>query len=132
MEKIILFWDKIPILIRAIVTGGIVLAVGNALTTMPIMGNMKLLPGVPWALPATLVVLYLFWKYCRGSGFPALTRDRRKDVTRTSNIELKVWKSVFLFGVPALIAIVSFRLLMPSLYAVSPADFGIDLIPFQC
>lgn len=131
MEKILLLWDKFPILIRAIVSGGIVLAVGNVLTTMPIMGNIKLLPGIPWALPATLVVLYVFWKYCRGSGFPALTRDRRKDVTRYSNIGPKVWKSVFLFGVPALIAIVGFRLLMPSLYAVSPPDFGVDLTPFS-
>jgi len=131
VEKIILLWDKIPIPIRAIVSGGIVLAVGNVLTTMPIMGNMKLLPGVPWALPATLVVLYVFWKYCRGSGFPALTHDRRKDVTRTTNIAQKVRKSVLLFGVPALIAIVSFRLLMPSLYEVSPPDFGVDLTPFS-
>lgn len=60
-----------------------------------------------------------------------MTRDRRKNATRTSNIGPKVWNSVFLFGVPALVAIVSFRLLMPSLFPVSPPDFGVDLTPFS-
>ena len=49
-------WSRLPIIVRAIVGGLIVLEIGSDLTVLPLFGNLKFHPEIPWAFPATCLL----------------------------------------------------------------------------
>jgi len=120
-------WRRLPPLVRAPLVAWIVLTVGTTLGALPLLGNVRLLRGVPWALPATIAVMALFWLYVTGYGPPASTRELRRQVTRDKRLSPPMWRALPLLIVPATIAAVSLRLLMPSLVPVDAPKLSIDL-----
>jgi membrane protease YdiL (CAAX protease family) len=120
-------WDWLPVIVRAIVLGFVLLTIGSTVTFLPLIGNLKFHPEIPWAFPMTLVILALYGAYFSGWGPPAATRDARKKLARASWPVARIWRAAIpaiLFGIIALVAL---RLLLPSLMPVRAPTVSIPL-----
>ena len=53
-------WDWLPVIVRAIVLGWVLLTIGSTVTFLPLLGNLKFHPEIPWAFPVTIVILALY------------------------------------------------------------------------
>ena len=85
-------WQRIPILIRAIVMGLLVGIVGlNVITVLGILIPM------PWAFLVVLLLLILYIQYFRGKGNPISTRVFRSTHFRSIDLPRTLWlKGMFL------------------------------------
>jgi membrane protease YdiL (CAAX protease family) len=111
-------WKWLPVVVRAIVLGFVVLEIGSTVTFLPLLGNLKFHPEIPWAFPMTLIVLGLYGAYFSGWGPPVATRGARRKYSRSSTPSAKIWCAAIPamgFGIIALIAL---RLLSPSVMPV--------------
>ena len=81
-------WRRIPILIRAVISGVFVYAVVGLAVWLPIVA---LIPA-PWSLVLMVGVLFLYWKYFSGSWWPKSTAGIRRESFRTTRLSKGVWK----------------------------------------
>ena len=119
-------WDWLPVIVRAIIVGFLILEIGSTVTFLPLLGNLKFHPEIPWAFPVTVVVLALYAAYFSGWGPPAATRDARQKYARALLPSARIWRAAIppmLFGIVALIAL---RLLLPSLLPVRAPSIPIS------
>jgi membrane protease YdiL (CAAX protease family) len=120
-------WEWLPVIVRAIVLGWVLLTIGSTVTFLPLFGNLRFHPEVPWAFPMTLVILVLYGAYFSGWGPPTGTRDVRKRLARASLPSARVWRAAIpamVFGTCALVAL---RLLLPGLMPVRAPSVSISL-----
>lgn len=120
-------WDWLPVIVRAIVLGWVLLTIGSTVTFLPLLGNLKFHPEIPWAFPMTLVILALYGAYFSGWGPPAATRDARKKLARASLPSAHIWRAAIPAMVFGIIALVALRLVLPSLMPVRPPSVSISL-----
>src|SRR6476646_5813809 len=124
--KIIAAWRRLPLLVRALIVAFVILNVGSTASVIPLAGNLKYLSSVPWALPITALILWLFWLYFSGKGWPAQTRALREHLTRRKSLASSVWLRALLPILLSLVAMLSLRLLLPSIFPVSAPRLPID------
>src|SRR6266849_2814011 len=86
-------WNLLPVMVRAIVLGFVLLEIGSTVTFLPLLGNLKFHPKVPWAFPITLIVLGLYAAYFSGWGPPAATRGARQKYSRSSVLSGQIWRA---------------------------------------
>src|SRR5437762_9604939 len=101
-------WNWLPVIVRAIVLGFVLLEIGSTVTFLPLLGNLKFHREIPWGFPMTLVILGLYGAYFSGWGPPAATRDARKKLARASWPAARIWRAAFpaiLLGIIALVAL---------------------------
>jgi hypothetical protein len=72
------FWNRLPVIVRAIIVGELVVSVGGILPPLAIIANLRTTPRVPWMLLVTLLWLCLFWWYLQGNGWPRSTAESRR------------------------------------------------------
>ena len=81
------FWQRIPLVIRAIVSGIFVSTIG--VYAWLVIG--PLIPGL-WAIVVIGGVLWLYWKYFSGSWWPQSTAEARRNSFRAVKMSAAVWK----------------------------------------
>lgn len=129
--RVMAAWRLLPVFVRAPIVAFLVLSIGTTAGAIPLFGNTKLFPGIPWALPATLVVMAAFWYYFTGGGYPAATRPLRQDVTRLKSLPWPVWRAASLPLLFSILAVTSLRLALPSILPVDAPKVAIDLSPYR-
>ena len=129
-KKVMAAWRWLPVLVRAPVVAFVVVNIGTTAGVLPLFGNMKFLPGVPWALPVTLIVMAAFWYYFTGGGYPSATRAVRRDVTRLKSLPWPIWRAAVLPLLLSLIMVTSLRLALPSILPIEAPRMTIDLSPY--
>jgi membrane protein implicated in regulation of membrane protease activity len=70
--------ESILTAVGAVLLGFVVLMLGGSVSGALMFANLKLAPTLPLFLPATVLWLWLFWRYVRGDGWPRSTSDRRR------------------------------------------------------
>jgi membrane protease YdiL (CAAX protease family) len=120
-------WDWLPVIVRAIVLGWVLLTIGSTVTFLPLFGNLKFHPEIPWAFPMTLIILALYWAYFSGWGPPAVTRDARQKLARVSWPAARIWRAAIPAILSGIVALVALRLLLPSLMPVRAPSMSISL-----
>jgi membrane protease YdiL (CAAX protease family) len=120
-------WDWLPVIVRAIVLGWVLLTIGSTVTFLPLFGNLKFHPEIPWAFPMTLIILALYWAYFSGWGPPAATRDARQKLARVSWPAARIWRAAIPAILSGIVALVALRLLLPSLMPVRAPSVSISL-----
>jgi membrane protease YdiL (CAAX protease family) len=120
-------WNWLPVIVRAIVLGFVVLTIGSTVTFLPLFGNLKFHPEIPWAFPMTLVILALYAAYFSGWGPPATTREARKKLARASWPVARIWRAAIPAILLGIIALVALRLLSPGLMPVRAPSVSIAL-----
>ena len=126
-SPIIRLWQRIPVLIRAIVSGVFVTFVGVGAWLL----CLAVIPA-PWSAVVMGGILWLYWKYFSGSWWPRSTAEARSQNFRAVKLSPAVWKwslaGTFLFVVILQSAtVLTFRLI--EFPAEASADYGLDALP---
>jgi len=121
------FWKRIPVLIRAIVSGIFVTFVGVGVWLL----FLAMIPA-PWSVIAMGGYLWLYWKYFSGSWWPRITAEARSKNFRAVKLSADGWKwglvGTFLFVLVLQSAtVLTFRLI--EFPAEASADYGLDVLP---
>lgn len=88
----------IPVVLRAVVLGCVVLTIGGLLTGPLLFANIKLWPAVPWSVPVLAAYLWLFWQYMRGRWWPRSTAAARREGLRANPLPALVWRWALIAG----------------------------------
>lgn len=122
------FWQRVPVVIRAIIIGLLVAEIGIVIW----LALLAFIPG-PWPIFLMGVVLWLYWKYFSGSWWPKTTAAARRNSFRGGRLSGAVWK----WGLAAAILfvvvvesglVVTFRLIEFPAEAFT-AEYSFDAIP---
>ena len=130
MNALLRVWGQIPVLIRAVVGGYILVQFGSLVTVLPVLGNLKFHPEIPWALPAVILICWGYWKYFSGQGWPVGSKDARRRMSRTDTAIVHIGPRLSMMLFFGLIFILSYRLIMPSLFAMPPQNLSINPADF--
>ena len=84
---ILRYWQRIPVLIRAIALGFLVSTIGVFAWQVILV----IIPA-PWSLVVMGGVLWLYWKYFSGSWWPKATAEARSVNFRATKLSAGVWK----------------------------------------
>ena len=120
-------WQRLPIILRAILTGIAVLFAG----TVPWSGiaghaffagwNLRIFSSVPWAILPTSAYLWLYWRYLDGSGWPSSTAQARRMNLRANPLSAEVWGMSLFAGTIGLATLFPLLRIMNRL-AILPAE----------
>src|SRR5687768_10406703 len=80
------FWAQLPVIVRAVLTGCLVLTAGGILTGPLLFANIRFWPEVPWSVPLLAAYMWFFWQYLRGHWWPRSTADARKHWLRANSL----------------------------------------------
>jgi membrane protease YdiL (CAAX protease family) len=112
MSDLVLIWKRVPVILRAVLAGFIVAAVG----TLPWAGlatlNQKYASGIPWAVPIMAVYLWLYWRYMKGGGWPRSTAEIRRLSCRANSLSDEVWGASILAGIVGLAFVILFQVVL--------------------
>lgn len=62
------FWNWLPVIVRAIIVGELVVDIGGIVPPLAIIANLRTTPRVPWMILVTGLWLWIFWWYCAEAG----------------------------------------------------------------
>lgn len=114
--------------VGAVLFGFVCLVVGGAVSGALMLANLKLAPAFPLFLPATVLWLWLFWRYVRGDGWPRSTSNRRRDLLRVRRLSLRVWGWALVAGGLALAAVMGIAFVT---YRFAPLPDAAYQAPFE-
>lgn len=102
-------WVRLPVLVRAVVTGFAVATAGTVPWAALVAANIKHMPTLPWAVPIMAAYLWLFWRYVRGEGWPQSTAAARRASSRANRLPEELWGPALLAGVLGLVSVLLFQ-----------------------
>jgi len=120
-------WARLPVFVQAVAVGWILLQVGSLISVLPLFANLAFHPEIPWALPATCVVLAGFWAACSGRGPPATWRADRRDRSRAGTVPARLWLAALPVVVFGTLFLVTLRLVAPYLMPVAAPSVSVRL-----
>lgn len=126
MATVYAVWLRIPVIIRAIVTGLAMGAAGTVPWAALVAANMKYAPFLPWAVPVMAAYLWLFWRYARGAGWPRATAAARQADSRANPLPADTWGPALLAGMLGLVSILLFQGVLSRL-VVLPHQQDLDI-----
>ena len=121
------FWTRLPVVVRAILTGGAVAAAGTLPWAALVAANIRYGSAVPWALPPTALYLWGFWRWAHGAGWPSGTAAARRRDARANSLSDEVWSAALGAGVVGLVALVLFQQALNRMVSL-PAQPANDLL----
>jgi membrane protease YdiL (CAAX protease family) len=98
-------WVRLPVLVRAVLTGLAVATAGTLPWAMLVSANITHRSALPWAVPIMAVYLWLFWRYVRGEGWPRSTAAARRTNARANTLPGELWGPALLAGVLGLVVV---------------------------
>ena len=124
-------WRRLPVIVRAIIIGELVISIGGLVPELAIVLNLKSSPQVPWLLPATALWLWLFWWYLGGGGWPKSTSKMRRRDLRGGSLSGKVWGWAIVAGASGILCTIGLAFVLVRLANVpreafkAPVDFSV-------
>ncbi|HEY3053003.1 MAG TPA: CPBP family intramembrane glutamic endopeptidase [Thermoanaerobaculia bacterium] len=116
-------WRRIPIWIRAVVTGLIVAGVPTFVWALLAGINLRFTPRVPWSVPVMAMVLLAYWRYVGGDGPPRRLSAIRSERLRALPLSPRVWRLSLIAGGLGVAAVwATFAALRGVLHIIPPAD----------
>ncbi len=85
-------WQRIPIIIRAVIVGLAILMWGEGVPVNLFGVNRVRWPAVPWFAPLAVLWLFLFWQYLNGRWWPASTSAARHDYLSARPLAPGQWR----------------------------------------
>ena len=99
-------WRRLPVIVRAVLTGSLLTTAGTIPWALLASANQLFWTSVPWAVPLTVLYLWLYWRYLGGAGWPKSTAEARRMNLRAHALSSAVWGAALLAGVLGLVAVV--------------------------
>ena len=110
-NQITMAWNKLPFILRTVLTGFIVSSVGIGIWSLLLSGI-----STPWSIPPMIIALWAYLKYFSGSWDPKKGSDKKKSNFRARQLSPTVWKwglaAAFLFVIIVQASfVITFRLI---------------------
>jgi len=124
-------WRRLPVIVRAIIIGELVVSIGATLPELAIVVNLKTSPQIPWLLLATAFWPWLFWWYLSGEGWPKSTSEMRRRDLRGGPLSSKVWRWAIVAGASGILCTIGLAFVLARLANVprdafkAPVDFSV-------
>lgn len=120
-------WRRLPVVVRAVLTGVTAAALGTMPWARLVSANTRHLSAVPWAVPIMAAYLLLYWRYlARGWGWPRSTADARRANARANPLNGDAWGLALLAGMLGLASILLLQGVMGRL-VVLPQQRELDV-----
>jgi membrane protease YdiL (CAAX protease family) len=119
----------IPTVIRAVVTGSLVCLAGTFGWSILLGLNLKVAPSIPWAVPVMVVLLWAYWRFLGGKGWPYSTAETRRASLRAHQLSGSLWVWTLAAGVFSVACAVNLQLVYARLVRV-PVEPLPDLSPY--
>src|SRR5438105_580889 len=113
-------WRRIPVIVRAVVIGFLVTGTITVPWAMLASLNLKHWPTIPWSALATAPLLWLYWQYLKGKGWPASTAQSRRANLRAQPLSSGVWGMSLFAGMIGLGALLAFQAVLARLVSLPP------------
>ena len=121
------WWLRLPILVRAVLTGVAVASAGTVPWAILVSANTRYQSALPWAVPIMAVYLWLYWRYfVRGWGWPRSTAETRRTDSRANGVAGDAWGQALLAGMIGLASVLLLQGVMGRLVAL-PRQRDIDV-----
>jgi membrane protease YdiL (CAAX protease family) len=118
-------WQRVPVIVRAVLTGGLVAVLGTLPWALLVSFNTKYGSTVPWAVPPTALYLWVFWRYVRGAGWPRSTAEARRALARANPVPDEMWGMAVFAGILGLVVVLLLQTVMSRLVTI-PQQQDID------
>ena len=118
------FWERIPVVVQAVVCGYLVFAIAGIAAWIAVLVFIP----VPWSMVIMWVVLLVYLKYFSGSGWPKSTSEARAENFRTTKLSGSTWLWS-LFTALIIVVVIESSLMVTFRIVAFPADawdLGID------
>lgn len=102
-------WTRLPVAIRAIVSGIVLAILGTGSWALLVAANLRYGTSVPWAVAPMALYLWFFWKYVLGKTLPESTRETRRTLCRANPLTDHVWGAAIGAGLLGLWAVLLFQ-----------------------
>ncbi len=113
-------WQRLPVVVRAVLSGMTVATVGTLSWALLGSANGRYFIAVPWAVVPATLGLWLFWRYLRGEGWPRSTARMRRESLRANPLPAEVWPMAIMSGLLGLSTIPALTGLMARLVVLPP------------
>lgn len=120
----VLAWQRLPLAVRAVMIGLLVLVAGTVPWSVLVSANLQLSPSFPWAVPVMAVYLLFFWQYLRGSGWPRRTSEIRRTWLRASRLPEQFWRWSLLAGGSSFASLIAVLVLVEPAFKVPPPQLA--------
>lgn len=92
----------------------------GAIWTLLLITNLHNDPAIPWSVPVMALLLWLFWSYMDGTGWPRSTSEARRQYLRANRTSRKtfVWASIA--GVLSVVALAGYWIVFFGLVKMPP------------
>jgi hypothetical protein len=84
-------WGRIPVIIRAVLTGYVVCLAGTMVWFFLLGLNLKFAPSIPWDVPVMTLFLWAYWRYLGGKGWPRSTAETRRTNLGVHGLSGSIW-----------------------------------------
>jgi membrane protease YdiL (CAAX protease family) len=111
-------WQRIPVLIRAVLIGSVVCFAGTTAWSILLGLNLKFAASIPWTVPAMVVLLWAYWRYLAGKGWPRSTAETRRASLRVHRVSGTLWVWALTAGVLSVASVVNLQLVYARLVRV--------------
>jgi membrane protease YdiL (CAAX protease family) len=122
-------WRRLPILVRAVITGLAVASAGTLPWAFFVTWNQRVFLSVPWAVLPMTLYLWLYWRYLNGSGWPRTTAEARRTSLRANGLSGDVWGMSLLAGMVGLAALLPLLGIMSRLVRLPAESQAISAPP---
>jgi len=111
-----------------VLLGFVALLIGGSVSGALMFANLRMAPALPLFLPATVLWLWLFWRYVRGDGWPRSTSSRRRDLLRAGRLSPRAWGWALVAGGLSLAAVMGIAFMT---YRFAPLPDAAYRAPFE-
>lgn len=126
MTSVSEIWRRLPVVVRAVLAGGVAVAAGTVPWALLVSANLKHHSALPWAVPIAAAYLLLYWLWlARGWGWPRSTAESRRADARANPLHGDVWGPALVAGMLGLVSILLLQGVMSRL-VVLPQQRELD------
>jgi membrane protease YdiL (CAAX protease family) len=104
-QSMLSLWRRLPIIVRAVIAGLTVAVTGTLPWAFLAGWNLRVIPGVPWAILPMALYLWLYWQYLNGAGWPRTSAEGRRTSLRANGLSGDIWGLSLVAGTIGLTAL---------------------------
>lgn len=129
-SRIIGFWHRLPVLLRAVVAGLFVFIVLQTGSTLIFLANMNTTPAIPWMLPVGLVYLWVAFQFFNGRWGAKSTSNARRESMRARRLGRQEWVAALGATLPVMLFFITVTMLSYRLVAVPSEELPMPDMPW--
>ena len=128
--KIAKRWQRVPLLIRAVVNGFAVFFVFQAGAGALFVTNLSVLPNIPWSLPLGLAYLWLVFQFFNGRWGTTTSARARRQSMHARRLNPGERLPAFGAGLAVMLFIIATTIMSYRLVVIPSEEFPIDNMPW--